>query len=636
MTERMGRLVAWWRRWGLVGWPGTAALCVLAVLTLRVAPPAHSADRRPAAEAGDSLRHATPTPARALFEAGLDSLALALDSLDFALRHVSTSDRPAAFRRARREYKTIESLITVFSPATAALLNGPLPEESEDRPAAPLGAPAGFQIAEASLFAGEGPGADSVIRAVGEMTAAVRQFRTLTKYLSVSDATVLDAARLEIARVATLGLAGFDTDASGDGIVESAVALEGTARLAQLTATGAAAAESLRRAAHYLGANSDFARLDRLIAIRDYLEPAARAVHQARIGLAEPVSSLHRLWRTTRASLFEDGALDPSAFAPTFAPAPTPELIALGQRLFFEPRLSGPGTRSCGFCHLPARGFTDGLRVSQPLPGTSTPHPRNTPALLNAAFEPLLFADSRVGSLESQVETVIRSPAEMGGSVDTAAARLAGDSSYQADFARAFRSGKDTTVNARSLRLALAAFVRSLNSLNSRFDRALRGEAGALSRQEQHGFTVFMGKGRCGSCHFLPLMSGTMPPDFATSEPEIIGVPAQPMMSGAALDADPGRGGVDHEPTHRSAFKVPTLRNITLTAPYMHNGVFGKLEEVVEFYERGGGSGIGANVPGQTLPARRLRLTETERRDLVAFLGSLTDPVALSATLAAH
>jgi cytochrome c peroxidase len=391
------------------------------------------------------------------------------------------------------------------------------------------------------------------------------------------------------------------------------------------TSAGAGPADTLDSAAGYLAAHASVASLDRLAVIRGYLEPAARAIHHARLSLAEPVPALHQLWRSTRGSLFEAGALDPAAYAPTFAPTPSPALMELGRRLFFEPRLSGPQSRSCAFCHQPVSGFSDGRRVSVPLPGTRPVHPRNTPTLLNAAFQPTRFADSRVGSLEAQVETVIASPAEMGGSLDTAARRLAGDAGYRAAFAGAFRGRGDTTVNPRSLRFALAAFVRSLNGLDSRFDRALRGDTAALAPDERRGFTVFMGKGRCGTCHFLPLFNGTMPIDFATSEPEIIGVPSRAVTAGATLDPDPGRGGFDHEVPHVAAFKVPTLRNVVHTAPYMHNGVFATLDQVVDFYEHGGGSGIGARVPGQTLAARPLHLSPRERKDLVAFLGSLTN-----------
>lgn len=124
---------------------------------------------------------------------------------------------------------------------------------------------------------------------------------------------------------------------------------------------------------------------------------------------------------------------------------------------------------------------------------------------------------------------------------------------------------------------------------------------------------------------FVPLFNGTMPPDFVTSEAEIIGTPALPNAHHARLDPDPGLAGVDHQPVHRAAFKVPTLRDIALTAPYMHNGVFRTLEDVVDFYDHGGGAGSGADVPNQTLPPDSLHLSTEEKRALVTFLRALTD-----------
>jgi cytochrome c peroxidase len=179
-------------------------------------------------------------------------------------------------------------------------------------------------------------------------------------------------------------------------------------------------------------------------------------------------------------------------------------------------------------------------------------------------------------------------------------------------------------VTGLSVRVALAAYVRSLTALDSRFDRAARGDTAALSAAERAGFTVFMGKGRCGTCHFAPLFNGTVPPEFATSEPEIIGVPVR---GRTVVDADVGRAGVDQMEQHRFAFRVPTLRNVARTAPYMHNGAFATLEQVVDFYDRGGGAGLRKPLPALTLSAQPLHLTRGERSELVAFLRALTDTV---------
>jgi cytochrome c peroxidase len=177
--------------------------------------------------------------------------------------------------------------------------------------------------------------------------------------------------------------------------------------------------------------------------------------------------------------------------------------------------------------------------------------------------------------------------------------------------------------------------VRSLRPLDSPWDRFMRGEAAALSAEARHGFNVFMGKAKCATCHFPPLFNGTVPPRFLESDLEVLGVPAEAPPARAALDADPGRMAVDRSPLSRGAFRTPTVRNAALTAPYMHNGVFATLEEVVEFYDEGGGAGRGLAVPNQTLPSDTLQLTGAEEEALVAFIRSLTDTAGTTATDAA-
>ena len=563
------------------------------------------------------------TPARRAFEQGIDTLITALDRLAAVVPRAPREAQRQQLREARVAYKRVEVLLAVYGPNVAEELNGPLPEESEERPAGPLGAPAGFAIIEAALHTSASPGRDSLRATLAAMRSAVAQFRGFTELLAVNDSAVLVSLRLEVARVVTLGLSGFDTERHA--IDEAAEALDGARVLMRDVVLGARIDSTLARAAAYLRGHPDFNAFDRLEFIVNYANPIWTAVAAARAHLP-PRQPLQRLWRADATTLFQPGAFDPSAFAPDFAPRSSPELVALGAALFHEPRLSGPGTRSCAFCHDPARAFTDGRPTSAALPSALRVR-RNTPTLWNAAFEPQLFADGRASSLEHQAEIVLASPAEMGGSETLAAARLATDSAWRAAFARAFGTRPDSAVTPRALRCALAAYVRSLHGLNSRFDRATRGDTLALSADERRGFSLFMGKGRCAVCHFVPLFNGTMPPGFAVSEPEIIGVPTKPVAKGATLDPDSGRGGFDHEPTHQFAFRVPTLRNVALTAPYMHNGRFATLEQVIDFYNRGGGTGVGARVPGQTLPAEPLHLTRTERRQLIAFLGALTDTV---------
>jgi cytochrome c peroxidase len=190
-----------------------------------------------------------------------------------------------------------------------------------------------------------------------------------------------------------------------------------------------------------------------------------------------------------------------------------------------------------------------------------------------------------------------------------------------------YRVPRGGAISARRVQTTLAAFVRSLVAMRSRVDLAVAVDIAALTPEERDGFNLFMGKAACGTCHFAPTFGGSVPPDLMESEPEVIGVPSRPVTAGATIDPDPGAAGFDHVPIHRHAFKTPSLRNVGLTAPYMHNGVYRTLDQVVDFYDRGGGAGIGIELPNQTLSAAPLHLSRSEKRALVAFMRALTDTV---------
>ena len=143
------------------------------------------------------------------------------------------------------------------------------------------------------------------------------------------------------------------------------------------------------------------------------------------------------------------------------------------------------------------------------------------------------------------------------------------------------------------------------------------------------GFNLYMGKAKCGTCHFVPLFNGLLPPDFSDTESEVLGVPADNNKKNPKLDTDEGKFLHSRSLLHKFSFKTPTLRNIGLTAPYMHNGVFKTLEEVVEFYNNGGGAGLNIAPENQTLPGDKLALSKKEMKAIIAFMHSLTDSAVL-------
>lgn len=592
------------------------------------------------------LRHAAPADdasmvARRALEAGVDSLGGALSALDSALARSQNAgglDPYGAFRTARSRYKHIEGALEFYAPALAAAFNSRRQEvDDDDAPPPATLAASGFPALETLLFpALDARMVDSARRIVAGMQPLVVRARTLLPALRVTDAQVIELSRLEIARVSSLGIAGFDTPQSHDAMIEAASALDGVRRLTdeygaiawrRLDGERRALTRALDNASTFLRRDAAFDSSNRLAFIAFYSLLASNALDSLRRAANTVPIRIPRAWRVDAPSIYTRNAFDVKAYAPTTAPASTPALVSLGARLFNEPKLSGSGARSCSSCHVPQHAFSDGLvRAASIAPGGGRVA-RNTPTVINAALQPAQFADERAVALEDQVLEVLRSAAEMGSSAERASVVLTGDASYATAFATAFRDtfgDRSTPVTPLRLRQALAAYLRTLVSLDSRFDRAIRGDTLALSADERHGFTLFMGKGGCGTCHFAPLFSGVTPPLYLSSDVEVIGTTVS-SRAHAVLDADSGRARIDRLPAHVRAFKTPSLRNVARTAPYMHNGGFATLDDVVAFYDRGGGAGGGAPITNQTLRADSLHLSAKERRDIVAFLGTLTD-----------
>jgi cytochrome c peroxidase len=264
-----------------------------------------------------------------------------------------------------------------------------------------------------------------------------------------------------------------------------------------------------------------------------------------------------------------------------FMPVPdsnplTAQRIELGRQLFFDSRLSRDRTVSCGSCHQPNHAFSDGRVTSIGVFGRAGR--RNAPTLVNRGYGRLFFWDGRARSLEEQVLEPIQDPNEMDLSLADAEARIG--------------------LPADEISRALASYIRSLLSGNSGFDRFVNGERTALSDQQQGGLQVFRGKGNCTACH--------VGPNFTDERLHNTGV----AWHGAAL-RDMGAG--------RGDFKTPTLREIARTAPYMHDGSLATLDDVVDFYDRGGRPN-----PHLDPDIRPLRLTENEKRALVSFLQALS------------
>ncbi|HEX8657758.1 MAG TPA: cytochrome c peroxidase [Hymenobacter sp.] len=542
-----------------------------------------------------------------------------------AYRADSTALR-AQFATCRAEYKRLEFAIEYHYPHVAQRLNGAaLPETEAGEPGEVI-PPTGFQVLEEHVYAAPTTRAtrELIHQELDNLLSQVRVLKQQAPTLAFADAEVFDALRLNLYRLAAKGISGFDSPAAHAALPEAASTLQATRDVLALYEVPAPLTAALRRGAAALTApGQTFNGFDRAAFLRRYFTPALAALRQAQAERGLAPLAARRAVRAGATSFFEADAFDAAFFAPADAAAPTPAVLALGAALFQEPLLSGRAGRSCASCHVPSRAYTDGLRVNTSLLAGAALD-RNTPTLLNAALQPDQFYDGRVHFLEDQVHAVVSNKSEMGGQLSQAPALLRKRSAYVRLFAQAFVAERQPLTE-RNIRRSVAVYVRSLVSLNSRFDQFLRGDSTVLNAQEVQGFNLFMGKAQCGTCHYLPLFNGTVPPLYDKTESEVLGVPATPDTLHPVLDADPGKYvlyGIAHQ---KHAFKTPTVRNAALTAPYMHNGVYQTLEQVLDFYNRGGGVGLGLAVPTQTLAEERLHLSKAEQQAIIAFVKSLND-----------
>ena len=552
----------------------------------------------------------------------------------------------AAFREARRAYKEAEALIAFYFPSTADLLNMPaLPHVEDEDPNEVLRPPQGFQVIEEMIFPHyDAASKKDVLAELFYLRAAARRAKAHADVARLTDRHVFEAMRQQLVRLQAHGIVGFDSPVALASLDEAAVVLEAMREdLAPYRADALAAApeawnrldEHLADAAKYLRSDEHtFESFDRLHFIRAYANPIMASLRDVRDALGIEENPARTAIRPEAASAFDEDAFDPAFFAHMRSGEATEERVALGRLLFFDPVLSANNRRACASCHQPEKAFTDGLPKSVGFDFEPGPL-RNAPTLINAGLQGSSAYDLTTETVEQRIRTVVGNAHEMNASLDEAAGELRLSPEYVARFEAAFGElpndeERAQRTMARHIEVALADYVRSLSRLDSPFDRYARGETDELPEEAKRGFNLFMGKALCGTCHFAPLFNGTVPPDFKEHEAEILGVPERPDTANAVASADLGKHALFGYELHKHAFKTPTVRNAALTAPYMHNGVYATLADVVDFYNRGGGAGIGIDLEHQTLPPEPLNLTQEETDDLVAFMETLTDTTGLA------
>ena len=538
-----------------------------------------------------------------------------------------TKQLQAGFDHLRSTYKSMEWAVAYFMPETARFLNGPNLDEIELEENMVLEAE-GLQTLEEYFYpAYQAENKAETLRFLKKLKNKSLAINTYFEVNTLSLPQLMESLRNQIFRITTLGITGFDTPLSGRGLPESADALKGVGNILKMLRPQVKHQQDIDHTLHLietaeaaLNQNRDRNKFDYLTMIDQHLNSISDALFEFRKHENIPILNIHHPISPEASNLFSKNAFEPDFFTPGEKQKMSNEKVHLGAKLFRDNILSGDGTRSCISCHHPEKGFSDGMTTPLTLAGKKMD--RNSPSLSYSNYQHGQFWDMRREDLEAQSMDVITNKDEMHGSMDEITTRLNQDETYREVFQQIY---KTKSIETWQLQNVLASYIRSLATFDSRFDQYMQGKSQALTTDEKAGFNLFIGKAKCATCHFIPLFNGTVPPEYAKTESEVLGTATD--HRNLQLDQDRGRGRYHPTiPQLQYAFKTPTLRNIDKTAPYMHNGGYMTLEQVMDFYNKGGGQQFGFALSNQTLPADSLGLTEQETAKIIAFLKTLNDP----------
>ncbi len=301
------------------------------------------------------------------------------------------------------------------------------------------------------------------------------------------------------------------------------------------------------------------------------------------------------------------------------------QIDQIGKLLFYDPILSGNNLRSCASCHKPTNCFTDNTNASSLNYDRKQFLPRNSPSLINVQYNHLVMLDGKHISLQEQTKAVITNSMELACEEKELIKKILSCKDYKKAFKNFLQyTPLEKEITMEHISSAITMYYSKFSQYYSPFDIAMN-ESSAPDERVKRGFNIFMSKAQCATCHFAPQFNGVKPP-FVGSEFEVLGTPADTNYK--TLSKDKGRYTVNPAFETANAFRTGTIRNAEKTAPYMHNGVFKTLEQVIDFYDGGGGAGRGLKVANQTLSSDSLHLSKDEKKDLLEFIKSLNENIS--------
>lgn len=553
-----------------------------------------------------------------------------IDSLNTALIQLSKCVKKDAakiqFSKCRAVYKKTEPFVEYYFQGFSRRINGPaLPDVKIDDNV--VNQPTGFQVIEELIFSKENLDQAKLKSEIEILKTDLLFVKNNLKDFPIQNHHLHELLQHQIIRNATMGITGFDSPAAFLSIQETNNSLEGIQENFVVfckkneVKNKEKCIQLISESRAYLKKHNDFDSFNRLIFIKNHLMPLSTALKTAFEDYLKNSPNDTKPFNGTLSDLMQGKGLNPDAFSPFTDSQTNASKIALGKQLFNDKNLSKNNTISCASCHDAGKAFTDGLQFS-----TAQVHnqstSRNSPTLMYAAFQKSFFFDLRSQDLENQIEEVMKNPNEFNLSTKEITSRITRQENYKSLLSKSFPDKKEITPF--EIRNAIASYIRSLMPFNAKIDRYFKGKAN-LTKEEENGFNLFSGKAKCASCHFIPLYNGTVPPWYNNSESEVIGVPKSINWKNAVVDPDLGRYNTNQIEQFLFSFKTPTIRNIEKTGPYMHNGIYTNLEDVLKFYEMGGGNGIGMQLEFQTLPFDNLNLTNKEKESIILFMKTLTD-----------
>lgn len=582
------------------------------------------------------------------YKARLDGLAKSQQSLVdlIAKSNLEDSNDINSIReeihRARLRVKGADFWLRYLSPNDYRKINGPLPVEWETEVFEKFEKPyrrEGSGLTLAELYLDEpAPQKDSLLHLIQSGIAATASFSadTITRELSTHHHFLL-CNRLYLLNLAAVYTTGFECPDTLRIIPELRAMLQDVRAIYELynesfpvTPVAARYLSLYDSAIAFANAQPDaYSAFDHFLFIRNFVNPlfALNASLLREYGVVSH-SLVDYSLNKSATSIFSKslyrGQNAKGIFTRVRDSAVLADIDRIGKLLFFDPILSGNNQRSCASCHKPEAFFADTLGMTAAAFDRKGFLPRNTPSLLNADYNHLLMMDGAHISLQHQAAAVATNAHEMGGDEDALLRKVMSCDEYRAAFTKLLtHTPQSPEVSFEHIASALTMYYCKFSSSAAPFDDAMNGGR-ALDPLAREGFNVFMSKAQCGTCHFVPQFNGVKPP-YVGSEFEVLGVPADTGYK--RLSADSGRYGVNPAVQTLHAFRTGTIRNAAHTAPYMHNGVFRTLREVIDFYDGGGGAGHGLVVENQTLNADKLHLSERDKQALIAFMQSMSEPL---------